>query len=409
MPSLVLAFTFTCLLLATAATAVAAISHTADYVIVGAGTCGLLLANRLSSNPRTSVVLIEAGPDDRNNPNVTDPLIWVQTQYTAIDWAYRSTPQPGANNRSFDFHAGKLVGGTSMINGMTYIRADAAEIDAWDTLGATGWNWNALWPYYKRVEQFVPPTEAQINAGASYSPSFHGDNGDLQVGFPFGLLNGSFEGAVAARWEAMGQFVIPDPNGGSVEGYSVFPWTFDRKANTRESAAKAFYYSVDKRPNLKIIRGTATKVLWSQQLGKTQVASGVQYLDQDIRLQSVRLRQMGEVILSAGALRTPPILEASGIGNPIHLNKLGIEVKIDLPGVGENLQDQPNSGLGYTARTDYSGIAPYGTFVTAQQMFGDRKTSISEYVFHKWLLSWDGTSPCASYASFFHPSTKNRC
>ncbi|KAF7174091.1 hypothetical protein CNMCM6106_008198 [Aspergillus hiratsukae] len=115
-----------------------ATSHEAayDYIIIGGGTTGLLLANRLSSLPTTTTLVIDPGKDIRNNPNVTNPTLWLRNAHTEIDWAYPSTPQPHALNRTVSYTAGRILGGTSMINGMTYIRADSPEINAWEALGA---------------------------------------------------------------------------------------------------------------------------------------------------------------------------------------------------------------------------------------------------------------------------------
>ncbi|KUI64913.1 Pyranose dehydrogenase 1 [Cytospora mali] len=169
-----------------------------DYVVVGGGTCGLLVANRLSEDPNTTVVVIEPGQDARNNPNVTDPANFLVPFNTPIDWAYPTISQPGAANRSLTFHSGKAIGGTSTINGLTYFRSDAAEIDAWEALGNAGWNWETLFPYYKKVERFTRPTTAQVASGAHYEPQYHGEDGDLHVGYRYALSNGSFHGLLVS-------------------------------------------------------------------------------------------------------------------------------------------------------------------------------------------------------------------
>ncbi len=366
------------LLLATWTTITAsAPTSDADYIIVGAGTSGLLLANRLSSDPAVRVVVVEAGPDERANPNVTAPLSWQRNLGSSVDWAYATAPQPGAGGRALESHGGRLVGGTSMINGMVYLRGDAAQIDAWEALGARGWNWEALWPYYKRVERFVPPTPAQARAGADYVPDFHGDAGSLRVGYLFELLNGTFYRTVAQTWEAMGYPRTGDANGGSVRGFTVRPMMVDRDAGTRASAAKAFYYPVDGRPNLKLVRGVVTNVLWSGRQAGGWVASGVSYLNQDMESLPLTVPQDGEVILCAGGLRSPPILEASGIGSPARLRRLGIQVRVDLPGVGENLQDGPHMDIRYLGRGNFSGQTPYATFATARDIFGNQTESVA--------------------------------
>ncbi|EAW11610.1 GMC family oxidoreductase [Aspergillus clavatus NRRL 1] len=343
-----------------------------DFLIVGGGTTGLLIANRLSSNPQHTITIIDPGPDTRTNPNVTDPTRWLRNANSGIDWAYPILPQEHASNRTLQYTAGRILGGTSMINGMTYLRADAAEIDAWETLGATGWNWESLWPYYKRVERFRPPPAWQVDVGASYSPAYHGESGELDVCFPLQLSNGSFEGSVSESWRGLGYERNEDPNGGDVRGFCVWPMTIDCARNVRASSAHAFYYPVDHRPNLRVLRGTVLRLLWREE---EHVAQGVEYLDPQGEMKTLTGAQ--EVVLSAGALRTPSILEASGVGDSPRLTQLGIEPRIHLPGVGENLQDQPNAPLLYTGTLNVSGTAPYATFATASQLFGKDLPSIA--------------------------------
>ncbi|KAF2971284.1 hypothetical protein GQX73_g2276 [Xylaria multiplex] len=352
----------------------------ADYIIIGAGTSGLVLANRLSANPNTTVVVIEPGPDDRNNPNVTDPLNRGRNANTSIDWSYKSVPQSQLNNRTVEFTAGKLVGGTSMINGLMYIRTAVPEIDGWEYLGATGWNWDNLWPYHKDIERFTDPTPDQLKAGAGANPEYHGRSGEVAVSYPPQLLTGSFYSTLAATWECLGVPICQDANGGKVEGFTVRPMMIDRESSIRASAAKAFYYPIAERSNLHLIRGTALSLLWSDDFeGKKQVSTGVRYLDSEGNPRSIALDLSGEVIIAAGALATPTILEASGVGSQAHLTKLGIDVRVDLPGVGENLQDQPDLTLSYIPKTPTPGaLTPYAAFITARDIFGDRTDDIAE-------------------------------
>lgn len=286
-----------------------------DYVIAGGGTCGLLLANRLSEDPNTTVAIIEPGGDVRNNPNVTVPTNFLVAFNTPIDWAYPTTPQPGAANRTMQMHSGKAIGGTSTINGMTYIRADAAEIDAWEALGNEGWNWTTLLPYYKKVEKFTRPTQAQGVAGASYEAAYHGEHGLLDVGFLYELPNGSFYQAARDTWQSLGYAVNEDVNSGHTRGFDVWPMTVDRDADMRWDAARAYYYAVEGRENLHLLHGTAVKLIWGYTKDGSTVeqATGVQYIDANNNTVTVDIEK--EVILSAGALRTPLILEASGVGN----------------------------------------------------------------------------------------------
>ncbi|GFF32539.1 glucose oxidase [Aspergillus udagawae] len=358
-------------------TATATATAEADYIIIGGGTTGLLLANRLSSTPTTTVLVLDPGKDTRTNPNVTNPTQWLRNAHTEIDWAYPSTPQSHALNRTLSYTAGRILGGTSMINGMTYLRADRPEIDAWEALGAKGWNWGSLWPYYLQTEKFSPPLAWQVDAGADDVSAFHGRKGSVDVCFTMQLSTTGFWDRVRDAWGALGVRWNKDPNGGSVGGVSVWPQTIDCKEDVRCSSAKAFYYPVDGRENLRVVRGTVKRILWGEgnSLGGGHVAVGVEYLDEQGQMQTAMTHK--EVMLSAGALRTPPILEASGVGDKDRLRGLGIEARIDLPGVGENLQDQPNVPLLYTGSLNVSGTAPYATFVKTSQLFGEHVESIA--------------------------------
>ncbi|KAI1122909.1 GMC oxidoreductase [Nemania abortiva] len=374
----------------------AAHGETFDYIIAGAGTSGLVLANRLSADPGTRVAVIEPGEDVRNNINVTDPALFTVAYGTSIDWQYSTTPQPGAGNRTLDWHAGKAIGGTSTINGMTYIRGDKAQFDAWEALGNEGWNWDSLYPYYKKAEKFTIPSTAQAAAGATYDPEVHGEEGHVHTGFPFSLVNGSFHEIATETWGALGYPFNEDVNTGNVSGFDAYPSTLDRDLNVRSDAARSYYYAIEDRPNLTLIKGTVKRIVWADSSASGQsnlVAKGVEYVTPGVEL--VQLTASKEVILSAGALRTPLILESSGVGNPTLLNNLGIETKINLPGVGEYLQEQPNTALVYSGTQDPSGTAPYATFTTAQDLFGDDKPAVKESTLAQ-IPSWASQVAAAS-------------
>lgn len=290
-----------------------------DYIIAGGGTCGLLLANRLSADPAVTVVVIEPGQDVRNDSIVSDPTKFITgpSFNTPIDWAYPIEPQARAANRTLQLHSAKAIGGTSTINGMTYIRADAAQIDAWEALGNDGWDWETMLPYYKRVEKYSPPTEAQVAVGASYEPDFHGEDGLLYVGNLAAMPNAKFYETIRDTWHSVGYSKNSDVNRGDTRGFNVHPITANRDANLRWDAARAYYYPVENRTNLKVVRGTVAKLNWEAQgedKNQENVASGVEVVDASNN--SLTIEAGREVILSAGSLRTPLILEASGIGNP---------------------------------------------------------------------------------------------
>ncbi|KAL8348884.1 hypothetical protein RB601_002202 [Gaeumannomyces tritici] len=348
-----------------------------DYIVVGGGTAGLVVASRLSESPSVSVAVIEPGGDERGNPNVTDPDSWLLNFNTRTDWAYKTVPQPGLNEQPLDYHQGKALGGSSVINGMTYIRADAAEMDAWEALGNPGWNFSALFPYYLRSEAFTPPSEALQRAGVTYEPAVHSQRGMVHAGYPRGFTADSpYTFSVREAFENLGVPHNVDPAGGSVYGVSTNPQTLDRGLNMRWDSARAYLHPAENRPNLKIIRGTGRRLTWASPGKGTRQgagcqgkrASGIEYITADGR--SVELSANKEVILSAGSLRSPLILEASGIGNPRILKPLDIDVEIDLPGVGENFQEQPNTNFQYSSAANLTGHTVSQAFISAADLFG---------------------------------------
>lgn len=201
-----------------------------------------------------------------------------------------------------------------MSAGMTYIRAQKSQIDSWESVGNEGWNWDALFPYYKKSENLAIPTPAQTEIGVSYNPDYHGENGYLKVGYPYNMQNGSLAHDAEASWKALGIPFNEDMNGGNVRGFALWPYTIDREANVRETAARAYYYPVQNRPNLKVfLNTTANRILWKDCAGPA-TAQGVEVTL--VNGSTSTLAAKKEVIVSAGSLRSPGILELSGIGNP---------------------------------------------------------------------------------------------
>ncbi|KAF3009547.1 hypothetical protein E8E13_005419 [Curvularia kusanoi] len=353
-----------------------------DYVIVGGGPAGLLTANRLSADGTSTVAVIEAGDAAYSNPNVTHVPKSI-TEYglgfgTSVEWGYTTEPQRYATNGNvtLPYWAGKGLGGSTLINGMTYVRAEKRQIDAWEDLGNEGWNWDSLAKYYKEQESFMKPSEVQETNGASFDESAHGFEGELDVSFtPYLTGQGAF-GILREAHEAKGYAWNKDVNTGSMPGFDLWPMTLDASTVTREDAARAFYYPVKDRPNLHVfLNTTVSSIQWKEANGELgKVASGVQVIRSDGTIRTVQA--LKEVIVAAGSIRSPALLELSGVGNPSVLEPLGIDTVVSLPSVGM-LHDQPANGIIYSSPTNWTGYSTFASFLTASDLFGSSLASIS--------------------------------
>lgn len=292
-------------------------SRTYDYIIVGGGTAGCVLANRLSADPSVEVLMIEGGGEGRGF-YVDMPLglafLIGRPQY---DWLYKGEPEPYLDGRRMPLPRGKMLGGSSAINGLIYVRGHAYDYNQWAQLGNRGWSWESVLPYFKRSEAFHHPgSEA------------HGTEGEWSVSDP----NVRWEALVAYRQAAIEQGIpaSDDYNSGDNEGVAFFVATI--KNGVRHSTARAFLQPIRHRRNLTVV----TNALVDRVTFDGKRASGIIF---SIDGQSQEAKAGREVILSAGAYGSPAILERSGVGAPDVLSDAGIEVLHGLPGVGENLQD----------------------------------------------------------------------
>ncbi len=297
-----------------------------DYVIVGAGSAGCVLANRLTTNSNNKVLLLEAGSENSNlsidalNEKVPAACV-ANLQNKKTNWFFEGQPEPHLGNRTLTHFRGKTLGGSSAINGMVFIRGHALDFDNWQQLGCSGWSYADVLPYFKRMETYSSDTD-----------QFRGTDGPTKVKRP--TPSNEIDLAFLKAGEEAGYPLTNDINGYKQEGFGVLDSTIYK--GERWSTARAYLDLARKRANLTVrTKATVRKILF-----KANKAVGLLYEDNSSKEHKVTASR--EIILCAGSIGTPHLLMLSGVGSKTHLDEMGIELKKDLPGVGKNLSDHPD-------------------------------------------------------------------
>jgi choline dehydrogenase len=303
-----------------------------DYIVIGAGSAGCVVANRLSEDPSKTVLLLEAGGSARH-PNITIPAAFAELFETKFDWSYRSEPEASMGDRKIQLPRGKGLGGSSAINAMVYLRGNPADFDEWAAMGADGWSYDEVLPFFKKSER-----------NEQFDDQFHGTTGPLNVMF------GNYDPLTRALIDAAvkwGAPLIEDFNGANHEGVGRLQVT--QKHGKRFSEADAFLKPARQRPNLTLQTGAMVERIILENGAAVAVRYGK-------GKKSATARAGSEVILCAGAYGTPTILQLSGIGPADHLRSVGIEPLVDLPAVGENLIDHPAAPCNWEVRGKDVGL-----------------------------------------------------
>ncbi|KAI2932653.1 CAZyme family AA3 [Aspergillus niger] len=317
-----------------------------DFVIIGGGTAGLVVASRLSEDPNTSVLVLEAGADLTADPRVNIPIFYAALLGSDADWKFKSSPQPGLNGRVLGLNQGKALGGSSSLNAHVFVPPFKGVIDSWEALGNPGWNWTMLRDYFSKA--YSSPTvtqDAKEGLAIEGWPELNEAKGPIQTSF--GNEAHPIRKAWAELFRNNGQYNAGDPFIHSSVGSFSCLASID-SGGKRSNSTSAYYKPFELRQNLHVLTNSLVeKILFDE--SKPPRAIGVQYSHDGV---SKTFQARKEVILAAGAFQSPKILQLSGVGGAELLEKHGIDIIVDLPGVGQNLQDHMVSYTAFQAKPE---------------------------------------------------------
>ncbi|RDW66507.1 hypothetical protein BP6252_10142 [Coleophoma cylindrospora] len=366
-----------------------------DFIVVGGGTSGLVVASRLSEDPNVNVLVLEAGPDRLDDPRITTPGFAPQTYNNPdFDWRFMSTPQEHLDGRQIAQPKGRILGGSTAINLGMLIYPSKSGINAWEQLGNPGWGWDSFAPYLKKFHTLtMPSAKTQEELALGYvKRNDHGTDGPVQLSFGEMDVYTSFNSAWPRTFATLGHDLTGDPISGVANGAFQNPGVVDPVSKKRSHAGSTYYNpEVGSRPNFFVVTEVLVEKILIQNINGALSATGVQITTKDGSRRKVLATR--EVVIAAGTIKAPQLLELSGIGSKALLSQYGIETLVDNPNVGENFQDH--------------GYVPFSWEIADDQLSGDclRNPDIAAAALGAYMQAGAGPFSGVPIASSFMPLT----